>query len=1128
MTRSRRLPAVPTRWLQLLLLCTLLAGSGLLQAQDSASPASPAASSATTHSLQQDISQLRSAADALPEAEQKPVLTLLDDAEQRLADATALQQERRQLEQANRQVASPPTTASPEQIAQALQQWTERLPTQASNSQLEQLLADERAAQAGLEQQLQANTRALTDLILQPAQVMDELNALRQQVHTPPPASSSPDADAATQARQLLDAASYRQAEARLALRELELASTESRQRRLESRQAELKQQLALRAPRIGWLEQRLAQNSQQQLQQLADQMQQLAQASSDDDPAISALAQQNLELASLLQTESQAVVQDQQQLAVQEAQRDRIVESLRETRARLELGSSSVSMGQWLWKQRQGMPSSYALQLQRRKLEQQIGELRLQLYNLNEQQRRLQEARSQSATLVSQQALARWQQTQGELIGQLVPVLRRHIVLLEQSHAALFTIEERGSELRKLMDQQLLWVPSHAAINASWLRELPASMRASLEPEATPQMARLLWQDLQQRPLSYLLGLALLIGLFAAGNHARRELQRLGQLTRNPLQDSFLHTMLALLWTLVLSLPWAALAWGNGYILQRLGAGVSPLVTAWGQALVQLSGLVMVLAFAKALLRPDGLAQAHLYWRSERLASLRKVLPVALVTILPVALLALVPLHAGSDLAVGGQARLGLMLLALLMAVLSLWLGQLATHEQHQQQPESATAMRRLTRLLRWLLPLAFLFCLVIAAMGHVLSSAIVLQSLMSSMAVLISVGVLSGLFKRWLLLSERRIAIRQMESGEAATDGSSVVDLEAGEAPRQTAPELTLVNISAQSRRLVRTLLITLLLLGLLWAWAEVLPALFKLDDVVLWHASGTGAAGEKTDIPVSLGDVLGSMLLLAIMISLARNLPGLVEILLSARNLVSASARYTITTLLRYAITIAGMVLALQTLGLRWSQLQWMAAALSVGLGFGLQEIFANFVSGLILLVERPFRVGDTITIGNLTGTVSRIHTRATTVLDYDQKEVLIPNKTFITSEVVNWTLNNTVTRLVLRVDVGYDSDPAQVHALLRQVARDDPRVMSEPAPTSVFVTMGANALNFELRVFVDMNDRMGVNTDLNARILATLKHHGIEIPFPQMDVHVRDVPAAPASAEPDGKQTGAQAG
>ena len=254
MTRSRRLPAVPTRWLQLLLLCTLLAGSGLLQAQDSASPASPAASSATTHSLQQDISQLRSAADALPEAEQKPVLTLLDDAEQRLADATALQQERRQLEQANRQVASPPTTASPEQIAQALQQWTERLPTQASNSQLEQLLADERAAQAGLEQQLQANTRALTDLILQPAQVMDELNALRQQVHTPPPASSSPDADAATQARQLLDAASYRQAEARLALRELELASTESRQRRLESRQAELKQQLALRAPRIGWL----------------------------------------------------------------------------------------------------------------------------------------------------------------------------------------------------------------------------------------------------------------------------------------------------------------------------------------------------------------------------------------------------------------------------------------------------------------------------------------------------------------------------------------------------------------------------------------------------------------------------------------------------------------------------------------------------------------------------------------------------------------------------------------------------------------------------------------------------------------------------------------------------------
>ena len=1118
--RFRRLPTVSTRWLQLLLLCTLLAGHGLLQAQDSAS----ANTAATPARLQQDISQLRQAAAELPEAELKPVSTLLDDAEQRLGSTARLQQERQQLEQANQQTPAAPAPVTAEQISQALQQWVGKLPEQASNTQLERLLADERSAQETLQQQIQGTTRALTDLILQPAQVMDELNTLRQQVHQPPAAGSNPEADLASQARQLQEAASYQEARAQLALRELELASTESRQRQLESRQAELQQQLALRAPRLGWLEQRIALNSQQRLQQLAEQMQQLASGSnSSNDPAIAALAQQNLDLANQLQAESQAVLQDQALLTRQEAQRDRIVESLRETQARLELGSSSVSMGQWLWKQRQGMPSSYALLIQRRKLEQQIGELRLQLYNLNEQQRRLQGSTASAASQTSDQAqtLNRWQLTQADLVEQLIPVLRRRIVLLEHSHAALFTIDERGSELRKLMDQQLLWVPSHAAIGSDWLRALPASMRASLEPEVTPHMARLLWQDLRERPFSYLLGLALIVGMFAVGSHARRDLQRLGQLTRNPLQDNFVHTLLALLWTLVLSLPWAALAWGNGYILQRLGAGVSPLVTAWGQALVQLSGLVMVLAFVHALLRQDGLAQSHLYWRSERVDSLRKVLPVATLTTLPAALLALVPLYAGSDLAVSGQARLGLMLLALAMAALSLWLGRLATHER-QPGPagQGPTAMQRMTRLLRWLLPLAFLFCLVIAAMGYVLSGAIVLQALMSSMVVFVGVGVLSGLFKRWLLLSERRIALRQMERGDDPAE-STVVDLEADDAPRQTAPELTLVNISAQSRRLVRTLLITLLLLGLLWAWAEVLPALAKLDDVVLWHASDTGAAGEKTDIPVSLGDVLGSAVLLAIMISLARNLPGLVEILLSARNLVSASARYTITTLLRYAITIAGVVLALQTLGLRWSQLQWMAAALSVGLGFGLQEIFANFVSGLILLVERPFRVGDTITIGNLTGTVSRIHTRATTVLDYDQKEVLIPNKTFITSEVVNWTLNNTVTRLILRVDVGYDSDPAQVHALLRQVARDDPRVMTEPAPSSVFMGMGASALNFELRLFVDMNDRMGVMTDLNARILATLKHHQIEIPFPQMDVHVRDVPAGDTvTGKPDG--------
>jgi potassium efflux system protein len=201
----------------------------------------------------------------------------------------------------------------------------------------------------------------------------------------------------------------------------------------------------------------------------------------------------------------------------------------------------------------------------------------------------------------------------------------------------------------------------------------------------------------------------------------------------------------------------------------------------------------------------------------------------------------------------------------------------------------------------------------------------------------------------------------------------------------------------------------------------------------------------------------------------------------------------------------------VAGLQFLGMRWSQLQWMVAALTVGLGFGLQEIFANFVSGLILLFERPFRVGDVISVGDLTGRVTRIHTRATTILDFDNREIVVPNKNFITGQLLNWTLSDTMTRIIIKVGVAYGTDPDQVHRLLLQAAAGNPLVQREPEPLSWFIAFGASSLDFELRVFVGtLADRLRVQSELLREIARIFGEHGIEIAFPQMDLHVRDLP------------------
>ena len=324
----------------------------------------------------------------------------------------------------------------------------------------------------------------------------------------------------------------------------------------------------------------------------------------------------------------------------------------------------------------------------------------------------------------------------------------------------------------------------------------------------------------------------------------------------------------------------------------------------------------------------------------------------------------------------------------------------------------------------------------------------------------------------------------------------------------------DLALDKVNAQTRRLLRAMKLVMLAAGLVWVWADVLPAFARLDEVVLWSVAQATADGGDTVIPITLMAALLGVLALALTVVAARNLPGLLEIGLLSKVNMDAASRYAITSVSRYAIVLVGIIVGLGLLGLRWGQLQWLAAALTVGLGFGLQEIFANFVSGLILLFERPFRVGDVITVNNLDGTVTRIRTRATTILDFDNKEIVVPNKTFITGQLVNWTLSDETTRIVVKVGVDYGTDPALVHRLLMQAATENPRVLETPPPRSWLLEFGANSLDFELRVFVGgIIDRLAVRNELNVRLVELFAENDVGFAFPQLDVHVRDLPAAP---------------
>ncbi|MBL4870508.1 MAG: mechanosensitive ion channel family protein [Robiginitomaculum sp.] len=233
---------------------------------------------------------------------------------------------------------------------------------------------------------------------------------------------------------------------------------------------------------------------------------------------------------------------------------------------------------------------------------------------------------------------------------------------------------------------------------------------------------------------------------------------------------------------------------------------------------------------------------------------------------------------------------------------------------------------------------------------------------------------------------------------------------------------------------------------------------------------------------------------------------------------------SSRFAIVTVLGYMIFIVGVLIAFDKLGTQWSQLQWIVAALSVGIGLGLQAIFANFVSGLIILFERPVRIGDYITVGDISGTVTRIQIRATTLMDLDNKEILIPNQELVSQQVVNWTLGNSVTRLKVKVGIAYGSDTKIAHAVMLDTVKQNPNVLTNPEPTALFLGFGDSTLDFEIRVFLrDFVQRYIVSHELHMALDSALREAGIEIAFPQRDLHIKNLEdISPQNTKPKPKK------
>jgi len=259
------------------------------------------------------------------------------------------------------------------------------------------------------------------------------------------------------------------------------------------------------------------------------------------------------------------------------------------------------------------------------------------------------------------------------------------------------------------------------------------------------------------------------------------------------------------------------------------------------------------------------------------------------------------------------------------------------------------------------------------------------------------------------------------------------------------------------------------------------------------------------------ISLATMVEFVVVISVVVLLSRLVRRLLRTRVLAHTKLEVGQQYAIARIVSYVVLVLGLLIGIETMGINLSSLAVLAGALGVGIGFGLQNIVSNFVSGLIILAERPIQIDDRVDLGNNTiGKVVRIGARATQVLTNDNIMIIVPNSEFVSNRVVNWTHIDQRVRLRLSVGAGYDSDPHVVEKLLVEVANENPNVLKSPAPTVAFKEFGESSLNFELRVWAeDMAHRPGnLESQLNFAIWDKFKEHGIEIPFPQRDLHLKE--------------------
>jgi potassium efflux system protein len=866
-----------------------------------------------------------------------------------------------------------------------------------------------------------------------------------------------------------------------------------------------------------------------EQLQAAAVQAQESADAAelalADKHPVLRGLAEDNAELTRELPQRAAATQVLDRQLERTKSEVSYIEQRLARSERQLEIGGLSRALGSLLIAERRSLPPLSVYRTDFRARDRDAANVGLDRIRVQEQRRELASLDQTVQTLVAEMGadisdpdeLA----TNGSEIRPLLLARRDLLLQLENSYGNyLLVLANLDTEQRHLLDstekyqqflaKNLLWIPSAPIIGSGIVRNgLPAYPQV-LKLGAWAGVATLLAESVGQHVVASLFCLALLFSLLLIRKPLARQYTSMSKRVGRLSSDSIVLTLASLAIVAIRVLPLPFLMYSVAWFLDN-ASQPSTFSDSVARCFFLTTPFIYNVLLFNALSAPGGIFSLHFGWQQDSLLIIRRQLRrlafIGAPLIFATALLFLSEMQ--SD-----RATLGRIVFLALMFFLS-------SVSRPLLHPDTGIVARHYQRFagtwtarLRWLwfgvgmgLPLLLA---VISCLGFLYTSTILAGLLVDTFWRVLGLVVLYLIVLRWLALARRKLALqlalKDREARRAEKQNEAESEDNSDAAPVAEVP-LDLDEVDQQARKLLRAVMIVVAVIVGWNIWADVLPAFSFLNEVGLWTQT-VMVDGVETILPVTLADLMLAVLVIVVTAIASKNLPGLMEILILQRLTLEPGSHYAINTLIRYFVVTVGTFSVLNLIGWNWGQIQWLVAALSVGLGFGLQEIVANFVSGLIILFERPIRVGDTVTVGDLTGTVSRVRIRATTITDWDRKEILVPNKSFITGQVINWTLSDPITRIVIPVGVAYGSDAVLTQKVMFDTLISLPLVLDEPPPKVYFTGFGDSSLNFTLHAYLrQLSDRLPLVHEVHEAILKALRENGIEIPFPQRDIHIR---------------------